>query len=242
MVSLLFWIAAFFSEILGTIAGFGSSTIFLPLALFFFDFRTALILVAILHISGNISRLAFFRKGMNKRLLFVFGIPSVLLTVAGALLVNYMPQDLLKFILGLFLIIFVFISWNENFSVKPTNRNSIIGAGLSGFFAGLIGTGGALRSAFLTSFKLEKSAYIATAASISIIVDVTRIPIYFASGFLDRDLIYLIPILFVIAVAGSFAGKNIVNKIPQKIFRKIVLTAIFLVSLKFIYEGFFLLI
>ena len=50
---IIFFVAAFFSEVLGTMAGFGSSTVFLPIALFFFDFRTALILVAIFHMSGN---------------------------------------------------------------------------------------------------------------------------------------------------------------------------------------------
>lgn len=63
---LLFFIAALFSEIVGTMAGFGSSTIFLPITLFFFDFRTALILVAIFHMSGNIGRITFFRHGFNK--------------------------------------------------------------------------------------------------------------------------------------------------------------------------------
>jgi len=169
--------------------------------------------------------------------LLVFGIPSVLLTIAGALLINYISQSILKLILGLFLIIYVFISWNDGFSVKPTKMNSILGGSVSGFFAGLIGTGGALRSAFLTSFKLEKSVYIATAAAISLAVDITRIPIYLGSGYLPRNLIYFIPILFVIAIAGSFTGKKIVHKIPQKIFRRVVLAAIGLVSLKFIYEG-----
>lgn len=45
---ILFFLSAFVSEIIGTIAGFGSSTVFLPLALIFFDFKTALVLVAIL--------------------------------------------------------------------------------------------------------------------------------------------------------------------------------------------------
>jgi hypothetical protein len=44
-----------------TIAGFGSSTIFLPLALFFVDFQTALILVAISHLFGNLGRINFFK-------------------------------------------------------------------------------------------------------------------------------------------------------------------------------------
>jgi uncharacterized membrane protein YfcA len=38
---ILFFIVAFISEVIGAIAGFGSSTIFLPLALFFVDFQTA---------------------------------------------------------------------------------------------------------------------------------------------------------------------------------------------------------
>src|SRR5918999_798995 len=47
LVDILFFIVAFVSEVIGAIAGFGSSTICLPLALFFVDFQTALILVAI---------------------------------------------------------------------------------------------------------------------------------------------------------------------------------------------------
>ena len=237
MAGMLFWIAALFSEIIGTTAGFGSSTIFLPLALFFFDFKTALVLVAIFHMSGSIGRIAFFRHGLDKRLLLIFGIPSILLTIVGALLVNYISQPVLKLVLGLFLIIYILISWNDSFSVKPTSRSGIIGGSLSGFFAGLSGTGGALRGAFLTSFRLEKSVYIATAAAISLAVDITRIPIYLKSGFLPQDLLYLIPILFITAIAGAWIGKKIVYKMPQKIFRKVVLAAIGLVSLKFIYEG-----
>jgi uncharacterized membrane protein YfcA len=57
---LLFFLIAFISEVIGAIAGFGSSTIFLPLALFFVDFKTALILVAISHLIGNIGRINFF--------------------------------------------------------------------------------------------------------------------------------------------------------------------------------------
>lgn len=42
--------AGLLAEILGTIAGFGSSSIFLPLVIQVLDFQNALILVAIYHI------------------------------------------------------------------------------------------------------------------------------------------------------------------------------------------------
>src|SRR3989344_8510614 len=153
MVSLLFFIAAFVAEVIGTVAGFGSSTIFLPLALFFVDFKTALVIVAFFHIVGNLGRITFFRHGLDKKLIFLFGVPSVILTIAGALLVNHAPQELLKLLLGVFLLLFSIAALvKPGFTFKPEPRNAVIGGGLSGFLAGLIGTGGALRGAFLTSF------------------------------------------------------------------------------------------
>lgn len=236
-MEMLFFLAAFVSEIIGTIVGFGSSTIFLPLALFFVDFKTALILVALFHVFGNIGRISFFRHGLDKRTLIIFGIPSVLLTLIGALLVSYISQDLFKGILGIFLAVYAILSlWREGFKVKESLFNSIIGGGLSGFLAGLIGTGGALRGAFLTAFGLPKEKYIATAAAIALAVDFTRIPVYFAGGFLSREFYWYIPVLFILALIGSFTGKQIVNKIPQKKFRKLVLITIFIIGIKFIYD------
>ncbi len=238
MAELLFFTSAFIAEIVGTIAGFGSSTIFLPLALFFVDFKTALILVAFFHIFGNVGRIAFFRYGLDKKLILIFGLPSVILTVLGALLVNYTPQYVLKLSLGIFLLIFSIASiLKPNFKFNPSNKNAVIGGGLSGFLAGLIGTGGALRGAFLTAFGLKKEIYIATAAAIALSVDIIRIPIYFGSGFLEPRFYSYLPFLFVIAIAGSYTGKKIVDRFPQTAFRRFVLGAIAIISLKFIYDG-----
>src|SRR3989344_2812823 len=157
MTETLFFIFAFLSEVIGTMVGFGSLTIFLPLALFFVDFKIALVLVAFLHIFGNIGRITFFRYGIDKKLIFLFGIPSVVFSILGASLINYIPQEILKSVLGLFLLLFAVGSYMKpDFRFPAKKASAIIGGGLSGFFAGLIGTGGALRGAFLTAFGLEK--------------------------------------------------------------------------------------
>ncbi|OGC45927.1 sulfonate transporter [candidate division WWE3 bacterium RIFCSPHIGHO2_12_FULL_38_15] len=233
----LFFLSALLAEIIGTIAGFGSSTVFLPLALLFLDFKTALVLVAIFHIFGNISRVGFFKHGLDKRLIVKFGLPSVLLTLLGAMLVPYISQDLLKVFLGIFLVIYAFISlWKDNLQVKPTTANTIIGGSLSGFLAGLIGTGGALRGAFLTAYKLPKEKYIATAATIALAVDFIRLPVYIFQGFLNKEFYWYIPILLTLAVMGSYIGKQIVSIIPQHNFRKLVLVALILIGVKFIFD------
>ncbi|MBI2008245.1 sulfite exporter TauE/SafE family protein [Candidatus Amesbacteria bacterium] len=236
-MEILFVITAFLAEVIGTTAGFGSSTVFLPLALLFYDFKTALVLVALLHIFGNLGRINFFRQGLDKRLLLIFGIPSVLLTLIGALLVAYISQDFLEGILGIFLAVYALLSfWKENLKVTPSVSNTVLGGGISGFLAGLIGTGGALRGAFLTSFGLPKDQYIATAAAIALAVDFTRIPVYFAQGFLSNQFYWYIPFLFIIAILGSFTGKQIVKRMPQKQFRKVVLVTIFIIGIKFIFN------
>lgn len=113
----------------------------------------------------------------------------------------------------------------------------ILGGGISGFITGLIGTGGALRAAFLTGLKIEKEKYIATAAVIALGTDATRIPSYLANGFLDEQYYYFIPILFGVALAGSFVGRKIVGRIDQAKFKKFVLIAVILTSIKFIVDG-----
>lgn len=138
-------------------AGFGSSTIYLPFASYFIDFKTALVLIAIFHLFGNISRIAFFRHGIDRRVLLLFGVPSFLLSLLGATLVGDLSQTLLKLILGVFL-----ISLSVTFLVKPKlafpsdTKSLILGGGISGFSVGLIGTGGALRATFLAGLKLDK--------------------------------------------------------------------------------------
>jgi hypothetical protein len=236
-VSILFFLAAFVSEIAGTMVGFGTSTIFLPLALLFVNFKAALVLVAFLHIFGNLGRIVFFKHRIDWNLILKFGIPSILFTIIGALLVPRIPQDTLKGYLGVFLIGYAFYSlWKENFAVSPSSTNAIVGGAVSGFLAGLIGTGGALRGAFLTGFRLPKEKYIATAAVIALAVDITRIPLYIGMGFLESKYYWYIPVLFLVALVGSFTGKQIVKKIPQKKFTRIILLAILLIGIKFVFD------
>jgi uncharacterized protein len=236
--TILFFISALISEIIGTMAGFGSSTIFLPLALLFVDFKTAIILVAIFHLFGNLSRIIFFRQGFDKRIILQFGVPSIFFSILGALLIGVLPQPILKLVLGIFL-----ITTSVSFLIKPrlkipANTSTFIAGGsVTGFITALVGTGGALRATLLQGFNIEKIKYIATAATIALATDATRIPVYISQGFLREQYFIYIPILFGIALAGSFVGRRIVKMIDQELFRKIVLVATIIVSIKFIIDG-----
>jgi hypothetical protein len=235
---LLLLVIGFFSEVVGTMAGFGSSTIYLPLASYFVDFRTALVLVAIFHLFGNVSRITFFRHGLDRRVLLVLGVPSFLLSLVGATLVGDLSPTLLRLLLGLFLIALSVLFLVQPKLAFPANTKSLaLGGGISGFITGLIGTGGALRATFLTGLHLRKERYIATAAVIALGTDATRIPAYLAGGFLTAQYYAFLPALLGIALAGSFVGRRIVGRVDQAKFKKLVLLAVMLASVKFIVDG-----
>ena len=232
-----FFIAALAAEVVGTMAGFGSSMILLPIALLFFDFSTALVLVSFMHLFGNIGRIIFFFRGVSWRTVVNFGVISVVGAIIGALFVRYIDQELLKALLGLFLVGYgAFTLAEPGFRLRRTLPTMLIGGTTSGFLAGLIGTGGALRGAFLTAFKLPKVQYISTAAVIALVVDGARIPLYIKDGLMTGAYYWMLPILFVLALAGSYIGRKLVVAIPQKLFQRLVLGCLILGGMKLVID------
>lgn len=224
---LLFTLLALAAEITGTISGFGSSVFFIPVASYFFDFHSVLGITAIFHIFSNISKIILFKKGINWKIVLYLGVPAVLFVSLGAFLSKFIPSDSLETGMAFFLILFslVFLI-SKQFSIKPTNVNSLIGGTLSGFTAGLLGTGGAIRGMTLAAFNLPKEVFIATSALIDFGVDLSRGIVYFSNGFVHWHDLKYVAILFVVSFVGTYIGKRILDKISEELFKKIVLFVI----------------
>ena len=220
----MFLLLALVAEIIGTIGGFGSSVFFVPLGNFYFDFHSVLGLTAIFHLSSNLSKIFLFKKGLDKRLLIYIGIPSILFVVLGGIASKFLDTYFLEIFLGLFLIGLSLIFLIKSKIVFAANKkNAIIGGSLSGFSAGLLGTGGAIRGLTMAAFNLEKSVFIATSAFIDFMIDFSRTFVYYNNGYIHKHDLKYIPFLLVIGLVGSFLGKRILTFIPQAVFRKISL-------------------
>ena len=119
----------------------------------------------------------------------------------------------------------------KNLTNNPTRKNAITGGILSGFSAGLLGTGGAIRGLTMAAFNLEKSVFIATPAFIDLFIDLTRTIVYFQNGYIHQhDFIYL-PFLIVIGLVGTAIGKKTLKYIPQNKFKSISLILILIIGL-----------
>ena len=232
MFTVLFFLVAFLSEVVGTIAGFGSSVFFVPLASFFFSFHQVLALTSILHVFSNTAKLVLFGKHVRIRLLLLLGVPSVAAVIAGAYLSTKLTFKFDELILGIFLIGFsAFLLCKPSARIPATKFNAMSAGGVAGFLAGLIGTGGAVRGLALAAFNLEKGVFVATSAGIDSGVDFSRMVIYLRNGYLAPNSLVYVTGLFVVAFTGSYIGKVALRYIDQKYFRQIVLGCVLLIGL-----------
>jgi uncharacterized membrane protein YfcA len=224
---LLFTLLALVAEVIGTISGFGSSVFFVPVAAYFFDFHSVLGITALFHVFSNLSKIYFFKRGVNWKIVLYLGIPAILFVSFGAYLSKFFDSTLLEVILAFFLIGFsILFLIAQNFIIKPTRTNSILGGSISGFVAGLLGTGGAIRGMTLAAFNLNKDVFIATSAFIDFGVDLSRGVVYFSNGYMHwHDMKYVL-ILIVVSIVGTYIGKTVLDKVSDVTFKRIVLFVI----------------
>ncbi len=231
-----FLLLALMAEILGTVGGFGSSLFFVPIASYFLDFQSVLGITALFHVTSNISKIFLFRKGFDKKLIISVGIPAVIFVTIGALLSKYINTQYLEIALAIFLLLTsLLLLIFRNFVLPATITNSVLGGALSGFIAGLVGTGGAIRGITLSAINLKTDIFIATSAIIDLGIDSSRSLVYAANGFIHKHDLYLIPLLFVVSWIGTFIGKQILKYISDTHFKTIVLVLIFITGLVTLY-------
>lgn len=160
------------------------------------------------------------------------GIPAILFVFIGSLLSKHIDSIILEFTLGIFLLsMSLLLLLFKSLQIKPNTTNAISGGILSGFIAGLLGTGGAIRGITMAAFGLGTEVFIATSAIIDLGIDFTRSIVYTANGYVHAHDLYLIPLLLLVSILGTFIGKKILEKMTQSQFRKGVLILVLLTGL-----------
>lgn len=220
----------------GTITGFGTSTIMVPVLLFFMPVHEAILLAAIVHWFQNIWRLILFKQGFQAKIILDFAIAGAIAAYLGAKVTLVLPSDLVVKVIAFFLIAYVVFLWfNPHFKFIYKRYLAVLGGASSGFIAGMFGVGGALRAAMLSAFELPKMTFLHSSAAIALIVDSSRLLTYFGGGInLEKHIFQSLLAFIALAYLGTYIGKEIVNKISQEKFRMIICIFLLLASLRLI--------
>lgn len=231
-------------------SGFGLGTLLMPIFGLFFPIDVAIALTAIVHFSNNLIKLGFYFKNIDWKIILRFGVPSILAAFVGAYLLTTL-SDLeplinytlfgkvfaitpIKLTISVLLIIFSLIELLPTLSEMQIDKKYMpIGGILSGFFGGLSGNQGALRSVFLIRAGLSKEVFIGTGVVIACLIDITRLSIYSQSiiEHIDQSKIILLIVAVLSAFVGVYFGNKLVKKITIKTLQVFVANLIIVFSL-----------
>ncbi len=243
-------LTAFLASILTFFSGFGLGTILTPVFMLFFPVELAIGLTGVVHFFNNVFKVFLVGKNADKTVLIKFGVPAVIAAFIGAWLLFQIPDSQplftyemmaktfevypVKFIISILLIIFASMDLIPYFNTLKFGKEKLpFGGFLSGFFGGLSGNQGALRTAFLIKAGLSKEAFIGTAVIVSIFVDFTRLSVY-ASKFAKSGLtdnLTLVICATLAAITGAYFGNKLLKKVTLKFLQIFVAIMLIFISI-----------
>ncbi|MDZ4822648.1 MAG: sulfite exporter TauE/SafE family protein [Flavobacteriales bacterium] len=214
--------------------GFGLGTLLLPAFMLVFPPHIAIAATAVVHLLNNIFKLFLVGRYADRSIIFTFGALSVVGAIGGALLLDVMMNTgtlvsysighhvfeitWIKLVIAILILVFSLLETLPVFNSLEMPRNWLPAGGLlSGFFGGLSGHQGALRSAFLMKAGLSKEAFMGTRVVCAVMVDVSRIAVYSTQmGYLAGGWNEIDPIIIIVATLAALTGAYLGNRYMKK--------------------------
>ena len=229
---------AFVAATLAAISGFGGAAVLLPILVVTFGVRDAIPILTLAQLAGNGSRVWFNRREVDWKVVGWFALGGVPLAVLGGYLFATAPLGVLTRVLGGFLLLIVVLRHVRKRPARrfPAPTFAAIGGGAS-FLSALLGSVGPIMAPFFLAYGLVKGAYIGTEAMSTVVMHVTKLVAYRQTSVLS-DLALVAGIaLAPVMVAGSYVGKRIVDKLPERVFVIIIELVLVAAGLLFLVRG-----
>jgi uncharacterized membrane protein YfcA len=248
-------LVAMFAAGLTLYSGFGLGTLLLPVFALFFPAEMAVVATALVHGANNVFKVSLLGRKADREVVLKFGLPAIAAAILGALALGWFAKSNssfaltvgddvvfetqpIKLIIGLLMICFALFELLPRLrALKFERRYLPLGGVLSGFFGGLSGHQGALRSAFLAKAGLSTERFVGTNAVIGFLVDLTRISVYVAlftaaggqvSSFSGWPLVMTAAVA---AFCGVLLGKRYLTKVKMTSVQNLVAVLLFGVGL-----------
>ncbi len=235
-------VAVICSAIVKTGVGVGAGIFLLPLLSLVLPPKTALALGAPSMLISDVTGLKLYWREWNKKEAILIIPPALLGVFFGTIVIDLIPSDIFKFGIGIFALTVALQGFfRENISglLNSLTRKYTMGdktAITFGFLGGLVSTishaGGAVISIYLLGKQSKKREFVSLFILFFVITNTAKMMGYISIKILTPDLILLAIILSPGIIFGSYFGNVLNKKIPQEVFRTVVLGIIFITGLK----------
>ncbi len=230
-------VAALLGSTLAGVTGFGGAAILLPPLVLIFGVKGAIPILTVAQLIGNASRVYFHRKSLDWKVVGYFGLAAVPSAILGAYLFSVVNGSVILRVLGVFLLATAL--WRRSGAQKipkfPAAGFLGVGAVFS-FLSAIVGSVGPFIVPFFLSYGLVKSAFIGTEALCTVLMHIAKIAIYGRTDLLSLKSASFGLALGPLMILGSWTGKKIVDRIPERVFVILVEMTLVLAGLIFLFR------
>jgi uncharacterized membrane protein YfcA len=225
--------------VVASVTGFGIGSLLTPALAWQMDTRIAVAAVSIPHFIGTAFRFWLLGGGVDRRVLWSFGVMSAVGGLSGALLQEWASTPALMVLFGA-LLLFTAGAELTGLARRLQFQGPFawMAGSASGMLGGLVGNQGGIRSAALLGVDLPKHAFVATATAVGLMVDAARVPVYlwYMAPELN-ELRAFIALAAVGVVAGTIVGNRLLAGIPERTFRRVVAIVLALLGAAMALQG-----
>lgn len=159
------------------------------------------------------------------------------MSVLGAFSFVKVPKEIITRGIGFAIIVFVALKYFKMLKFEPSDRAMLIGGAVTGLISGLAGSAGPIGAALFLSLNLSPVSYIASEAVTAVAMHISKTVIY--QRYLGIELYVLGIGLFmgIAMIAGTWAGKKVIDKMPKEKFVKFVGILLTLIGLQMMIWG-----
>ena len=228
MFEVLAGLVAIVAGAIASVAGFGIGSLLTPMLGSQVGLKLAVAAVSIPHFAGTAVRFWRLRRHVDRGVLWSFGITSAAGGLLGALLHGFASSPALTAVFAS-LLVFAGIAGLTGWEVRMRFRGRIawVAGAVSGLFGGLVGNQGGIRSAAMLGIDVPRDAFVATATATALFVDLARMPVYLIMhGGRIFAIWPLVGIVLIGVIVGTVAGEQVLRRIPERLFRRVVSSVI----------------
>lgn len=191
----------------------------------------------IVQLGSNAGRAFIMRSEILTHVVPAFMLGTIIGALIGGRVVVSLPTQVLQIVLGGFVL---YATWGPKLRASEPGKKTFFGVGLVGAFVTMfVGATGPLVAPFAAAASDKRQAVVATHATLMTIQHGFKIIAFGFLGFAFGPYIPLLVGLLVCGFIGTYAGKHMLNFMPEHIFRIGLKTVITVLALRLQYSGVF---
>lgn len=229
-------VAGFLTAVLHGATGMAGGIVMTAILSLMIGVKTAIPAMTCALIISHASRVVFNVKSADWQLalqVLVFAVPGI---VAGATLFGYLSPSILAWIMAIFLLMSFPI---KRFAFKQEyvigKKTLAAGSSMWGFLAGNVVGPGFVLAPFLLTTGMNRQSFVATLASIVLVMNLVKVSVFSATELLDGRLLIIGLLIGLVSIPGNYLGRGVLRKMTDSDHRHIIDFMTLLMVINFVY-------